>query len=61
MLKAAGVQLFNVTMGNPYANPHVVRLGSVGGRGGPESLPGATFRNIWVSAAARPNFPNDNP
>lgn len=45
----------------PYApNPHVIRLGSVGGRGGPESLPGATFRNIWVSANPRPAFPNDN-
>ena len=45
----------------PYVpNPHVIRLGSVGGRGGPESLPGATFRNIWVSSAPRPNFPNDN-
>lgn len=46
----------------PYApNPHVIRLGSVGGRGGPESLPGATFRNIWVSGNPRPSFPNDNP
>lgn len=25
MLRDAGIQLFNVTMGNPYANPHVVR------------------------------------
>lgn len=25
MLRDAGVQLLNVTMGNPYANPHVVR------------------------------------
>lgn len=25
MLRDAGVQLINVTMGNPYANPHVVR------------------------------------
>lgn len=45
----------------PYVpNPHVIRLGSVGGRGGPESLPGATFRNIWVSGSPRPAFPNDN-
>ncbi|MBS1817809.1 MAG: hypothetical protein JSU08_07765 [Acidobacteria bacterium] len=46
----------------PYLpNPHVIRLGSVGGRGGPETLPGAIFRNVWVSANPRPAFPNDNP
>ncbi|MGC4085748.1 MAG: hypothetical protein QM736_27385 [Vicinamibacterales bacterium] len=46
----------------PYApNPHVIRLGSVGGRGGPETLPNAIFRNVWVSANPRPAFPNDNP
>lgn len=25
LLREAGIQLFNVTMGNPYANPHLVR------------------------------------
>lgn len=46
----------------PYApNPHVIRLGSVGGRGGPETLPGAIFRNVWVSASPRPAFPGDTP
>ncbi len=46
----------------PYApNPHLIRLGSVGGRAGSETLPGAVIRNVWVSANPRPAFPNDNP
>ena len=44
----------------PYSpNPHIVRLGSVGGRGGNETLPGAIFRNLWVSANPRPSLPGD--
>ena len=46
----------------PYApNPHIIRLGSVGGRGGSETLPGAIFRNVWVSQNPRPVFPGDTP
>lgn len=46
----------------PYSpNPHVIRLGSVGGRGGPETLPQAVFRNLWVSSNPRPLFPGDTP
>jgi hypothetical protein len=46
----------------PYSpNPHIIRLGSVGGRGGSETLPGAIFRNVWVSANPRPSFPGDTP
>lgn len=46
----------------PYApNPHIIRIGSVGGRGGPETLPGATFRNVWVSTNPRPVLPGDTP
>jgi len=46
----------------PYApNPHLIRLGSVGGRGGSETLPQAVFRNVWVSPNARPFFPTDIP
>jgi hypothetical protein len=46
----------------PYSpNPHIVRLGSVGGRGGSETLPGAIFRNVWVSQNPRPVFPGDVP
>ena len=46
----------------PYSpNPHVIRLGSVGGRAGSETLPGAIIRNLWVSAAPRPNFAGDTP
>jgi hypothetical protein len=46
----------------PYSpNPHVIRLGSVGGRAGSETLPGAIIRNLWVSSAPRPNLPGDTP
>lgn len=46
----------------PYSpNPHIIRLGSVFGRAGSETLPQAVFRNLWVSSAPRPNFPGDNP
>lgn len=46
----------------PYSpNPHIIRLGSVGGRAGSETLPGAIFRNVWVSANPRPVFPGDVP
>ena len=46
----------------PYSpNPHIIRLGSIGGRGGSESLPGAIFRNVWVSQNPRPVFPGDTP
>jgi hypothetical protein len=46
----------------PYSpNPHIIRLGSVGGRGGSETLPGAIFRNVWVSANPRPGLPGDTP
>jgi hypothetical protein len=46
----------------PYApNPHIIRLGSIGGRGGSETLPGAIFRNVWVSANPRPVLPGDTP
>jgi hypothetical protein len=37
-------------------NPHVIRLGSVGGRGGDDTNPGTTYRNVWVSANPRPIF-----
>jgi hypothetical protein len=46
----------------PYApNPHIIRLGSVLGRAGSETLPGAIIRNVWVSPNPRPAFPGDNP
>jgi hypothetical protein len=41
----------------PYnPNPHIVRLGSVGGRAGSDTNPGTIIRNVWVSANARPVF-----
>jgi hypothetical protein len=36
--------------------PHIVRLGSVGGRGGDDTLPGVIVRNVWVSSNPRPAF-----
>jgi len=44
----------------PYApNPHLVRLGSVGGRAEPETNPGTIVWNVWVSPNPRPNLPGD--
>jgi len=46
----------------PYApNPHLIRLGSVDGRAGSETLPQAIFRNVWVSSAPRPVLLGDTP
>jgi hypothetical protein len=46
----------------PYSpNPHLVRLGSVLGRGGSDTNPNTIVRNVWVSAAARPAFAGDTP
>ncbi|PYR92848.1 MAG: hypothetical protein DMF84_11305 [Acidobacteria bacterium] len=50
------------TNGHPYRPaPHVVHLGQPPGRGGPEdaSIPGAIYKNVWVSARPRPNFPGE--
>jgi hypothetical protein len=41
-------------------NPHVIRLGSVGGRGGDDTNPLTVVRNVWVSSRPRPVFPGDN-
>ena len=44
----------------PYApNPHLIRLGSVGGRAGSDTNPGSIIWNIWVSPNPRPNLPGD--
>jgi hypothetical protein len=44
----------------PYSpNPHVVRLGSVGGRGGNDTNPGTIIWNVWVSPKPRPQLPRD--
>jgi hypothetical protein len=42
-------------------SPHVIRLGSVGGRGGDDTNPGTTVRNVWVSANPRPVFSGEAP
>ncbi len=45
---------------NPYQpNPHLVRLGSVGGRVDNETNPGTIVWNVWVSPNPRPNLPGD--
>lgn len=44
----------------PYnPNPHLVRLGSVGGRADAETNPGTIVWNVWVSPRPRPNLPLD--
>lgn len=44
----------------PYApNPHLIRLGSVGGRAANETNPGTIVFNVWVSPNPRPNLPGD--
>jgi hypothetical protein len=44
----------------PYnPRPHLVRLGSVGGRAEPETNPGTIVWNVWVSPNPRPNLPGD--
>jgi hypothetical protein len=48
------------TNGHPYRpNPHVISLGQPVGRGGSDdaSIPGAVYKNVWVSSRPRPNFP----
>jgi hypothetical protein len=40
--------------------PHLIRLGSVGGRGGDDTNPFTIVRNVWVSSRPRPNFSGDN-
>ena len=46
----------------PYnPNPHIVRLGSVQGRGGSDTNPNTIIRNLWVSPKPRPSFPGDTP
>jgi hypothetical protein len=41
--------------------PHVVHLGASVGRAGAidASIPGAIYKNVWVGAGPRPNFPNE--
>ncbi len=48
------------TNGHPYRPvPHVIHLGAPVGRSGAPaaSIPGATYKNVWVSARPRPTFP----
>lgn len=41
--------------------PHAIHLGSPVGRAGPNdaSIPGAIYKNVWVSSRPRPKFPNE--
>jgi hypothetical protein len=44
----------------PYdPTPHILRLGSVGGRAGSDTNPGTIVWNVWFSPNARPNLPGD--
>ena len=49
------------TNGHPYRPvPHVIHLGGTS-RAGPQdgSIPGAVYKNVWVSPRPRPSFPNE--
>jgi hypothetical protein len=51
-------ELISTHYAAPYAPPvHGIRLGSVGGRNIPESLPNVIVRNVYVGAGSRPDFP----
>ena len=41
--------------------PHQIHVGTTVGRAGPidASIPGAIYKNVWVSARPRPNFPGE--
>lgn len=50
------------TLGYTYKPvPHVVHVGGPIGRNGPidASIPGAIYKNIWLSSSPRPTFPNE--
>ena len=50
------------TNGHAYRPaPHVIHLGSSVGRAGPidASIPGALYKNVWVSSRPRPAFPGE--
>jgi hypothetical protein len=50
------------TNGHAYRPvPHVIHLGSPVGRAGPidASIPGATYKNVWVSSRPRPAIPGE--
>lgn len=61
MLRDAGIQLFNVTMGNPYANPHVVRPAEfppVDGYHCPEHPLLGVLRHLRIAAAIQAAIPD---
>lgn len=61
ILGAAGVRLFNVTMGNPYANPHVVRPAEfppVDGYHCPEHPLRGVARHLRIAAAIQRAVPD---
>jgi hypothetical protein len=50
------------TGGHPYRpQDHTIHLGAPVGRAGPQdaSVPGAIYKNLWVSANPRPAFPGE--
>lgn len=50
------------TSGHPYRPvPHMIHLGAPVGRAGPgdASIPGAIYKNVWVSSRPRPTFPGE--
>lgn len=58
-----GRVIYSVRVNTNHAyrpSPHMVYLGSPVGRAGPidASIPGTIYKNVWVGAGPRPNFPN---
>lgn len=58
-----GSVIYSSTIGtgsHPYRpDPHYLYLGVPVGRAGPidATLPGGTYKNVWISSRPRPNFP----
>lgn len=54
------MEVLGVEYDAPYQpDPHLVRLGSVGGRAENETNPGTIIRNVWVSSRPRPLLPGE--
>ncbi len=61
MLKAAGIALFNISLGNPYANPHYVRpaeVRPVDGYDAPEHPLNGVLRHFAITAAVQQSIPD---
>lgn len=58
MLISCGIQILNVTVGNPYYNPHVNRPFRKGGYIAPESAETGLLRFVTIEKHIKSKFPN---